>query len=493
MKKARALLTLQFDMTKRHLAFVCLLSFVSLLLVTNITRLNAFLIPTVVILIITCMSFHTKSNLTIGNSSNGFSWKYIRMLPWSRGELLFYQAISSIYRSIPFIFLFFTYYLFNERDSKAETMLSLSTTFKIALVVLLANISSSIQLIEKLIIFPRKEFQKTRTWISLVLFIRNLSIFWFLLIVFIFAISIQITDKVGDQSGAPWQLSCSDLFSFYVIIPATALLIFMNIKSTLKAWKDEKIGYQRTLWKVKRDVPIALAGLASFCGFAIFTIQSESKFYSGNKVIEAIYQDDFQMLVSEVKINPTLATKRNHVGLTPILATVLLNRTSEYEYLKKLNIKYSGETITDKDSMHFQKNIKFLSLESGNLDLIKKVFTDHPTVSNINQLTGQSPLHIAASKCQLPVVEFLLQYRLNPNIQDHNGDTALHLAAKEKKCFATIVALKEGGANFELENKKHERAAQVAYKYRSSPVEIHHYMHKHTRIPASGTIIEVGK
>ena len=53
-------------------------------------------------------------------------------------------------------------------------------------------------------------------------------------------------------------------------------------------------------------------------------------------------------------------------------------------------------------------------------------------------------MHLAVRLSQEDIVKLLMQGEANPNIQDSQGNTALHLAVKSNNIAITDLLLKEG-------------------------------------------------
>ncbi|WP_410525987.1 ankyrin repeat domain-containing protein [Rickettsia endosymbiont of Cantharis rufa] len=64
---------------------------------------------------------------------------------------------------------------------------------------------------------------------------------------------------------------------------------------------------------------------------------------------------------------------------------------------------------------------------------------------NTKEIYSYTPLHFAANYGNYFIVALLLSYGANPNIQNNNGETALHFAAING-CVRTIECLIKSGA-----------------------------------------------
>ena len=75
---------------------------------------------------------------------------------------------------------------------------------------------------------------------------------------------------------------------------------------------------------------------------------------------------------------------------------------------------------------------------------------------------GRSCLHYAAGYGHEECVERLLEKQFDPVVQDHNGDTALHLAAIHGCPMSAFNLTKAAPATCLTKNQKQQRPADVA-------------------------------
>jgi len=89
----------------------------------------------------------------------------------------------------------------------------------------------------------------------------------------------------------------------------------------------------------------------------------------------------------------------------------------------------------------------------GHLKVVE-LLLEHGANPNIQDKDGYTPLHYAAWKGHLKVVELLLEHGANPNIQKHDGETPLHLAVWEGH-LKVVELLLEHGANPNIQENKY--------------------------------------
>ena len=85
---------------------------------------------------------------------------------------------------------------------------------------------------------------------------------------------------------------------------------------------------------------------------------------------------------------------------------------------------------------------------------------------NVNgkNVDGETPLHIAAFHGQEKAVAAFLKMGADPNIQDNNGNTALHNSARLIWGAAVVKALIEQGADIKIKNNKNETPGDIYIK-----------------------------
>jgi len=78
----------------------------------------------------------------------------------------------------------------------------------------------------------------------------------------------------------------------------------------------------------------------------------------------------------------------------------------------------------------------------GNLARVKRLVIDCGVDPNVQDDDGDTPLHLAAWNGYLTIVKFLLEHGADPNIQDDDGDTPLDYGSN---CEEIIEEFMRGG------------------------------------------------
>ncbi len=84
-----------------------------------------------------------------------------------------------------------------------------------------------------------------------------------------------------------------------------------------------------------------------------------------------------------------------------------------------------------------------LFVNDGNLEGIKETFS--PDLLNTVDSSGDSALHIAVLKKNLPIVQFLIENGADVNIQNKLGKTALHHAGEQNAVDIAKLIIAHGG------------------------------------------------
>ena len=99
----------------------------------------------------------------------------------------------------------------------------------------------------------------------------------------------------------------------------------------------------------------------------------------------------------------------------------------------------------------------FRLLETESFPLVtKEIIHAKPNWVNITNVSGETPLSIITGKNQnIEMLQFLIQKGADVNFQDHNGNTPLHLAAKNESQLSLRIMeiLVESGADIDLKNQ----------------------------------------
>ena len=58
-------------------------------------------------------------------------------------------------------------------------------------------------------------------------------------------------------------------------------------------------------------------------------------------------------------------------------------------------------------------------------------YNANPNLCDNDDVGGNTPLHMAVERNMLSVVDLMAKYHADPTIQNHNGFTVLHIAARD--------------------------------------------------------------
>ncbi|KAM4748933.1 uncharacterized protein WCC33_006342 [Rhinophrynus dorsalis] len=74
----------------------------------------------------------------------------------------------------------------------------------------------------------------------------------------------------------------------------------------------------------------------------------------------------------------------------------------------------------------------------GNVEILQELLSRAPHAINIQSIKGSSLLHEAVRGCSIEAVKFLIENGADPNLQDQEGNTPLHLAASLKSANVSV-------------------------------------------------------
>lgn len=110
----------------------------------------------------------------------------------------------------------------------------------------------------------------------------------------------------------------------------------------------------------------------------------------------------------------------------------------------------------------------FKAVEGGNIEEVKKILDLEPSAlsgrRNMGLVPGYTPLHVAASRGDYKMVQFILGRGISPDVQAQDGSTPLHMAILNQlddNVAETVIALLKYGADINAQNI-----------YRQTPLDI---------------------
>uniref|UniRef100_A0A6I8NM37 Proteasome 26S subunit, non-ATPase 10 n=1 Tax=Ornithorhynchus anatinus TaxID=9258 RepID=A0A6I8NM37_ORNAN len=154
-------------------------------------------------------------------------------------------------------------------------------------------------------------------------------------------------------------------------------------------------------------------------------------------VCNLAYAGKLEELKDKVLADKTQATKTDQDNRTALHWACSAGHTDIVDFLLRF-----GVPVNDKD------DIAIMLLEGG----------ANPDATDQLEST---PLHRAAAKGNLKMIQILLQHKASTNIQDSEGNTPLHLACDEERVEEAKLLVSRG-ASIYIENKEEKTPLQMA-------------------------------
>lgn len=116
---------------------------------------------------------------------------------------------------------------------------------------------------------------------------------------------------------------------------------------------------------------------------------------------------------------------------------------------------------TNTSSASIDTSTPFVAAADGNLPLLQQALRDLKMSVNQADENGYTLLHASASYSQLPVMQWLLEQKVDVQAVDQEGDSALHYASTVDACRLLLqtgirVDLRNNEGHTALESKEHE-------------------------------------
>ncbi|CAG9814295.1 unnamed protein product [Phaedon cochleariae] len=139
------------------------------------------------------------------------------------------------------------------------------------------------------------------------------------------------------------------------------------------------------------------------------------------------------------------------------------NHQLEDELFLEIDKQYFGTEILDSEESLLLYGI-LKAVAEGNLEKVKKIAANSGCL-NLNDSSGNTPLHIAILKNNKEILDFLLaQTNIDLNISNFNGETPLFLAIKTGE-IEVAKKLVHHGANVNVQNYENVAPLHLAVTY----------------------------
>ena len=455
----------------------------------DLERISFFIACTLLIKVV--FGVLLRGNLKVGEYQQGatgqgrFNIKYFQGQPFSKRELPAALGLCSLINGLPFlayIALFYPFIVdflkFLPKEDFAPPLLLAASA--------IVGLGLSLWTLEASITFPRKLSQKKPKILNIFKRFNYVVFFGLIPLALIFAVK-----GAASMVKIPWlkPLIASVYFGLMwlkepqnivsVIFVASLLFLVWTYRGAINAWINERKSYVN----VKKDMLVHGFLSLGLAGFLVFG----DSFFGAD-----YYKGQAQQLVKERNLEElkSLAQKEgvdalnvpNEYGLTPLLVAVHEGDVEMYRELKKLGAKHNDKLLENLPG-HQGMDIVFLALDSHNIKMFEEILKEKPNAFNtVNKENGNTLLHYASHSCKIELVDYLLKKKLDPNVKNKSGQTPVHLAAS-KGCIAPIVSLYDSGARLDARDGKGRMA--LDYKAVKSNKELSYFLQKRTRLPAS--------
>lgn len=436
-----------------------------------------------IVIFILCLKtiFFIKSASIIayhGVEGSQFSWKYLQSLPISRYELIAFLIASNFFVMLPGIILFMSFQnllVVELFDVKEYTFLySLKILCYVIPGLMLITSFSMLAQIQA----PRKQFARKH---DKKLFLQTLKYIFIYLsaalylclgIVFLEEkLKIEIFKKVGVLFTFADKFFDSP-FGPLIIVALLALSVWY----TLRIWQKEELSYTKITWKAQRDVPITVLAIAMLY-LPLSSITNSDKHYASHQLLQEIQMGNEANVVALLKKgeNPNLV---NEYGMTPAIAAALNGKLTILKELEKYGAKHDGLLSTYKGSKLDGIDILLAAIRSRSPETLEYLLVSGHSADTMNSKHKFYALHAAASSVEM--VDLLISHGANVHVKNAIGETALHVASRYRS-WASVVSLQEAGIDPLIK----DHAGKVAIDYTNTDGDMHYYLQKKSRIPAS--------
>lgn len=384
---------------------------------------------------ITC--FRTGIN---PSSGFGFNLCYIQSLPITRSSVIIFQTTFFVIDAI-FIVLWMKCLRLSNYTHYFKSFINDTALFSVIVVFFLIgffSIFSSIQ-----------DGRKYKAKLPFRTSLRNSIIAFFVYISFM-GVVIGLA-ALGLSTMAPPLVALCFIGGLFIF----DYLFLMYL------WKHEWVSYIKNSFSARRDYPLVLIGFVGIC-FAV-------KVFIGNKT--NMYGDhDFFVAIKEnntAEINKYLTSKKflnikGKYNFIPLTAAAHEGNFELYKKLEEAGAIYQGERFDDKeDKAHHGMDLLFLAVDGKSHELVEYLLQKGFDVNSVNPEFGYPLINLVANRCDTKILEVLIKFKVNVNVQNTTGNTPVQ-AAVRGKCLEALILLKEVYADFKVKNKEGKNALDIA-------------------------------
>ncbi|WP_371219670.1 ankyrin repeat domain-containing protein [Orientia tsutsugamushi] len=182
----------------------------------------------------------------------------------------------------------------------------------------------------------------------------------------------------------------------------------------------------------------------------------------------AIKHSDVNAVKRILDVDPTIVNSQDRYGRTPLHLSV------QYKQEKIINVLLghnADATLQDNN----QNTPLHLAAQCYNLKITEILLSYNKTIVDVQNNMGRTPLHLALTRLvssqsvssllsteSLKIAQALLTHGANVNLQDKDGNTALHYAANDFHHLEVTEILLNHGANVNAQNNVGDTALHRA-------------------------------
>lgn len=404
------------------------------------------------------------------------SWKFIQSLPLSRRELYHFKILDTALSFLPLLVwsVLFHPLVWTILTDEKPSFLGFSKMILFSLVGIgLVSVLSFSTLYNS----GRSPYNRGNQKSILYQRYRD-AIYVFTFIIYSVAIFSVLTILLKDYlpSIALIKSFVKSIWNVWTLLVFCIGICYLNYKNVFHVWMDEKRSYIKLTWAPRKDIPRMAVCIGLIVGPIAFFSSLPPSEYGESKLTDAVYEGNLDevklVLKSGVDIN-----KPSSTGFTALMVAAHQGNLKLYRFLLEKGASRNGK-VTSGEKEFIGKDAFAVALIGGNTEIVKDLFRDEILKSSTPE---QYPLHVAAHRCHVGVIDFLIEKGAQPNFISKKGKTALHYASA-KGCLNGVISLIEAGADTAIKDKEGKiPAGYIA----SNDSDLGYYLNKKSRTPAS--------